>query len=223
MEIAHSENSELKTAAELPFSLLAFSYLFIFILISFILVLSHILNIPVEQFTADPAVTFEAHPFTGIGSHISVMMWWAAAVICFFASLLLKRRKEENPARFLLWSGIVSSVLFTDDLFMFHEAVFPRYFHIPQYAVYAGYFLLIAGFLFYFRKQILQSEYPLLIIALFFFGCSVAGDFKLPQEGNAYLLEDGLKMAGIVTWLIYFSRLAFVKVLRSIKIHGDVS
>ena len=199
----------------LPYGLLLFSYLLLFSLLSLMLVLSHVLNIPVEEFTADPAVTFQAHPLTGFGSHLAAMMWCASAVICFFAAALLKLKDRLTHFNFLIWSGIISAMLFIDDLFMFHEAIFTWYFSIPQSAVYLGYVLFIMAYIYWFRKQILNSEYVLLVVALFFFASSVFGDFVLAQEGYAYLIEDGLKLFGIVTWLIYFFRVAMRRSLAS--------
>lgn len=189
-----------------PVLVLSLLYVFLLFLLGSVVFLSERLNIPIESFTADPAVTFNAHPLIGFFSYIGILAWFASAVICLFSSLLLKAKGHTTTALFLFCAGLLSMILVIDDLFMFHEAIFPWYFHIPQYLVYAGYAILALSFFYYFRKRIMDSEYLILVLAVFFLGCSVAGDFILPQEGIAYLVEDAFKIFGIFTWFVYFYR-----------------
>ncbi len=203
-EIAKSSSSVVQL------SLLYFIIGTIFLLIPWA---SSWLDIPVEHFTADPARSYNAHPLTGIISHIGVLLWCSTAAICLYSSVLLKLDGETRDARFLFYSGLLSMVLLFDDLFMFHEALFPWYFHIPQRFVYVGYILMTVVYFFYFRKDILNSEYKILTIAIILLGLSVLGDFVLPQEGIAYLFEDGFKAFGIATWAVYFMRLSFYRTL----------
>lgn len=204
-----ADNIRLKS----PFTLLFWFYLAITFLIILIIIFSKVLDIPIEHFTADPAVTFNAHPLTGFVSHIGALLWCSAAAACIFAFAITKATKKTQHSSFLLCSGLISAVLLIDDLFMFHEAIFPWYFHIPQKLVYVGYLLLIGGYFYYFRKQILNSEYKILIAAIILLAFSVLGDFVLPQEGIAYLVEDGFKIFGIATWFVYYWRTALQRIL----------
>jgi hypothetical protein len=57
---------------------------------------------------------------------------------------------------------------------------------------------------FKFYRLILKTDYFLLVIALFFFAISVALDL-FPYSGiDPYFYEDGAKLVGIVSWLVYF-------------------
>lgn len=195
-----------------PYRFLITAFSFITIIVAALIYFSNVLELPIEQLTADPAVSFNAHPVTGIGSYIGMIMWCTAAVVCLFSAAFLKVTGNETDFLFLLCSGLLSLMLLIDDAFMFHEAIFPWYFHLPQYAVYAGYMLITLAYLFYFRKHILNSEYLILALALLLFGASVAGDFVLPQEGLAYLVEDAFKLFGLAAWMVYFVWLSLKRI-----------
>ena len=98
-------------------------------------------------------------------------------------------------------------VLLLDDLFLFHEEVFPEYLHIPQKAVFAGYGIIILLYLISFRASILDTEFLILLFAFGFFGLSIIVDeilrSMIPQQ---HLFEDGAKLLGIVSWFAYFAR-----------------
>jgi len=164
------------------------------------------LDIPMAKFTRDPAAIFRFHPFTGVLSHLGILVWCATSAICFFTSVLLAKKGNILFGKFLLVSGLVTSFLLLDDLFMFHEFVFPKLLHIPQKAVYVGYLVLMFMFFMTFKSIIIQTEYTLLFAACLFFGLSIICDVFLPQRGIEYLVEDGFKIIGIVTWAIFFAR-----------------
>ena len=56
------------------------------------------------------------------------------------------------------------------------------------------------------RSANLDSSDVLLGMALAFFGISITLDLLEPRGLDPYLFEDGAKLAGIVSWLSYFSR-----------------
>lgn len=189
----------------------------LFALLAFAVFAGNQLNMPLQQFTADPAVTFEAHPFVGMISYIGILFWCSSAVACLFSAAFLRVAGSAENYSFLLCSGFISLFLLLDDLFMFHEAIFPWYLNIPQKLVYGLYFILIGSYFLYFRKQILDTEYKILALAVIFLALSVLGDFILPQEGIAYVVEDSLKIFGIATWFIYFIRVSFKEVTQTLK------
>jgi len=120
-------------------------------------------------------------------------------------------------ATFLFFSGLLTLVLLLDDLFMFHEDIFPKYLHISQNLVYVGYFSLIPIYLIKFRSMIFQTEYIVLFLALGFFGLSVICDLILPLTNIEYLIEDGFKLFGIITWFIFFIRTSFTQIQKTIE------
>ncbi len=170
------------------------------------IVISSRYNIKIEDFLRDPLAIANLHPFTGIISNIGILFWCATAAITFFTSYLLLKSSRNTMSAFLFFSGLLTSMLLADDLFMLHERIFPWYLHTPESAVYVMYILLTLGYLFKFAKTILQTEYVALFIALSFFAGSVLCDVFVLGSDLEYIVEDGLKFAGIITWFIYFLR-----------------
>jgi hypothetical protein len=99
--------------------------------------------------------------------------------------------------------------LLFDDLFLFHEAIFPYFLKIPEKLVYFGYATGIFYWILRFRKTILKTECNLLFLSLFFFGFSLITDAFLEFVKGAIFLEDGFKLFGIVSWFGYFVRVCF--------------
>lgn len=164
-------------------------------------------GIPIGHLTRDPANITLAPAYLGLLSHAGIVLWSAAAAICFFSATLILVRGPgaESPAPYLYASGVFTVVLMLDDLFLLHESVAPRY----EVLLYGGYAMVAALHLLVFRRAILRTEYLLLGLALFLFGLAVAFDAFLPVPvGDPYLVEDGTKFAGIVTWLVYFTRVS---------------
>lgn len=108
---------------------------------------------------------------------------------------------------FLLVGGLISLILLLDDLFLFHEIVFPLYFKIPEKIVFLSYGLMVLGYITRFRKLIFETDFIFLLFAFCFFGLSIIIDI-LDLRVSA-LFEDGSKLFGIVSWFGYFARTCF--------------
>ena len=110
-----------------------------------------------------------------------------------------------------------------DDLLLFHETIAPDVLNISEQTVYISYAIIILGAIFRYRKIIAQTEWNLFGLAFLFLGFSVFIDeltiyfdlsaiFKLSVQ---YLLEDGCKLFGIVSWVGYFVRLSLLTIQES--------
>lgn len=187
-----------------------------YLLISLILAVSAILvgamlflhfwkGIPIAKLTRDPIAIGGLPVYTGFLSQIGIFFWSASATVCFFsAKVLLRHADLHKLKRFLLISALLSLFLGFDDVFLLHEAVFPYHFGIPEKFVYGSYAGFVIFYLFRFYPLILETEFVLLAIALFFFGISVTLDLLPLPFIDPFLLEDGAKLIGIVSWLAYF-------------------
>ena len=204
-----TQNSALQLKNLMP--LLASSYVILFALLLFVALIGEYFHIPVSKFTRDPTHILNGHPFTGAISNIGILFWCATAAICFFSALIHWKNTKPLNSKFLLFSGLITLFLLLDDLFMFHEIIFPKYLHIPEFAVYSGYLALISIYLLKFKENILKTEYTLLYMALAFFALSMISDVFLLQEDMVYLVEDGFKLFGIVTWFLFFIRTCFMQ------------
>jgi hypothetical protein len=163
-------------------------------------------DIPVAKFTRDPAAILHTNPFTGVISNIGILFWCSTSAVCFFSSAIHSKKGNIVVGKFLLFSGVLTSVLLLDDFFMFHEYVFPKILHIPENVSYLGYLALISIYFIKFRSAIFRSEYIILFIACIFFSLSIISDVFLPQRDMGFLVEDGFKLFGIVTWSIFLTR-----------------
>ena len=168
-----------------------------------VLVLSARSHRPMSYMTRDPAATTDAEFYLGFLSNLGIMLWSAAAAVCLFTAVVLHRRRAQRQSLFLLVSGLFSLVLVLDDAFMLHEEVLPGRLHVPQLAVYAGYAILISGYLVFFARDILRTDYLLLATALSFLGLSMGMDEFLPFNDLETMIEDGMKFSGIVFWTSY--------------------
>ena len=167
-------------------------------------------DVKTSDMTRDPAQITGSHPFTGLLSNLGILFWCSSAAICFFcAAIIRKDSKDHNYASFLFSSGLITSLLLIDDLFMFHDFVLPTYFHMHESSFYIVYLVLIVVFLLAFRRIILGTNYSILCLALIFFVISMMFDFAPVRLLGHWVFEDGCKFFGIVTWMYYFTQVGF--------------
>jgi len=162
-------------------------------------------GISIRRLTADPAVVLRWHPLTGMLFHLGVLLWNAAAAICFFCYSVAAGRAPRRHRTMLLAAGLLTTLLVLDDLFLFHERLFPKYLGLPEPLTCAGYAVLVLVYLWAFRREILQTDFLLLALALGCFGVSVICDQFFADRPWGFL-EDGAKLLGIAWWCAYFAR-----------------
>jgi len=171
-------------------------------------------GIPVGDFTRDPANTFDSAFYIGSITYIGAILWTVTATTCLFASLVLRSRGgsgDLQTSRFLLVSGLFTAMLLFDDLFLFHEIVFPKYLGISDYVTFSVYAAIALSYVVVFRRLILSTPFLTLILAGALLGLGMIAD-KLYDDAldtsAKFLIEDGLKFMGITTWFVYYVRLA---------------
>ena len=174
-------------------------------------------GISVAYFTRDPAITLYGHPFVGALSHIGIIFWCAALGICFFTAAVLRKAKLERLPMFFFVSGLFTTWLMLDDLFMFHEYVFPESLGIPQDGILISYVVLMALYLVAYGRLLLNMEYSILLLACGFFAVSMITDIAMEQSDIQFLIEDGAKLFGIVTWLMFFAREGYLKISKPLR------
>ena len=175
-----------------------------FIVLLLVIVTTFARHIPISTMTRDMAAIANVHPLTGAVSNVGILMWCAAAAICFFSASLLREQGARREARFLVWSGLLTTALLVDDFFMLHEYLAPVHFHLNEKAVHASYFGATALYLVLQRRQILDGSFHLLAAALALFAASVLVDVA-DIHGWGVLAEDGFKLLGIASWLGYYA------------------
>jgi hypothetical protein len=202
--------------------LCTFLGLFLFILISLKT------KIPIEVFLKDPALVagskglvhsrfkFSVNPLVGAVSNIGILLWCISATISFLGFLILKKKREKNDSvSFLFYSGILTSMLLVDDLFLVHETIAPKLLKVNQEIVYLFLGIATALWLLKFRKTILKTDYIPLLLAFMFFGLSIVFDRITDwsminlEFSQIEIFEDGSKLFGIVSWMTYFFNVFF--------------
>ncbi len=176
-------------------------------------VISLVADIPLQRFFTDPVSEFGAPMYIGLVSNIGVVLWASGASACLLGALVLWGKPgNREQTRFLLSAALVTGLLTLDDLFLLHEEILPERLGIPEPAVMGLYAILLGWFIVRFRRSILGSDYLLLIAAGTFFAASVLvdlfvdGEFLLGDLAGRRLIEDGLKLLGIVGWSTYLWR-----------------
>lgn len=194
------------------------------ILLTFLLVFTTFIGIyimrrnfvfPPDILTRDPMAVAKLPFFYGLFSNLNVMLWASSAAVNFLGASLMKNKDREFY--FMFCSGMFITWLALDDLFMFHESVFPNYFHILENNVYLGYLCIILAYLFYFRRDIYNcTNYIFLIVALSAFGSSILIDLFW----GFTFAEDGAKFLGVIIWTIYYFDTARVLISKQMSVNN---
>lgn len=196
--------------------LLAAGLLFSALWIVVAIVISKGTNTPLSYMTRDTAAILNVSMYYGLISNIGLMLWAASSAICIVGAVILFDQRK-RLALMLLASGIISGIMNIDDAFMFHERILPHHFGISEKIVMLSYVVYILAFLFYFRKEIFETDFPVFGIALISFGMSSMMDFILEVESLNTFMEDGFKFTGIVLWFIYFSYVTITSIRQQLK------
>ncbi len=150
--------------------------------------------------------SFRLPLYVGLVSNLGILLWCSVAAICFFTYILLSRKPKSfrlSPS-FFFWSAVISSTLLFDDLFLIHEKIVPKYLGISQNVIFMIYGLSILTYFLRWRRQILQTEYIFLLLALIFFALSLFLDIVHLPIAHHTFFEDSFKFMGILNWSAYY-------------------
>lgn len=214
MEKTHLHIESISMPVERSTSLLPVLLWFYLPIIAILAIVAGTVDIHLGALTRDPLALLNQPFYIGFFSNIGILFWCAAAAICFFSFALLQNYyRSRKMHSFILYSGIVTSVLLLDDLFLIHEEVAPKYLFIPEKFVYLIYAVMLLVYLVKFRKTILKTDFSLLILALGWFALSIVFDKgyiplspSMVKRGFDFYLEDGAKLLGIVSWFAYLAK-----------------
>ncbi|MBI3967992.1 MAG: hypothetical protein HY329_20325, partial [Chloroflexi bacterium] len=185
------------------------TYLPVLVLVGVVTLVAKLTHVPLIDLLKDPAALKEQPFYVGFFSNVGVLLWWAAACVCLFTAALLQRttalsssqpvRRAARPApptSFFLTAGLISSYLALDDLFLFHDQIFPEYLGVPEKLVLLAIGITLLAFLYTFRHVILRSDVLPLALALTFFVTKELFDQLaelLPTVYSISLVEDYAK------------------------------
>lgn len=174
-------------------------------------------GLPVGTLLRDPSAVTNVPWYVGVVSNLGVLLWCAAGAVCAFAAaLLLRSGGGARRTAFLGCAASVSLLLMFDDLLMLHEAVLPQTFSIGEHVFLGLDAALLALFLAYFVRDILDHDWPILAGALVLFAVSMLLDrlrLQITPAGDE-LMEDGSKFLGAALWLGFWARTAHQAIRR---------
>lgn len=157
----------------------------------------------------DPSAAMGSPPYIGFLSQVGAFYWISAAAICLFSSHLLRGiAKAQRHHKFLLLAGLFTLALAIDDVFLLHDYLFPKVLGIAEKPVLAAYGAFLIWLLVEFRSVIRSSSRPLLIVSIASFGLSLLIDYLNHASETRILIEDGLKLLGIICWMTFLADLA---------------
>lgn len=175
-------------------------------------------------FLRDAKAIYGVPLHTGALSSVGVLLWCTTGAVCLFASLVLhKTVRETEKKNFLMYAGLLTSVLMLDDLFLLHEAFAPAYLGVNESIVLTVYGLLVTILLARYRKVVYKSAYTLLALSLGLLASSIVLDLLIQYlsllpgaelRGLRFLLEDGFKLLGIAAWFGYFGWTSYAALTR---------
>ncbi len=164
-------------------------------------------------FSRDPIQILNGKPFYGVLSNIGAIVWSGTAAILFYSYFVSKRNGvAARRSLLLLISGVLTTCLLIDDLFLMHDVVFPEYLHINEKVLYSFYGLMVIAIFYFFFSIVKKTDYLFLILSFGFLGCSVFTDVLVDLGIHIpyyFTVEDGFKFLGIISWSVYFIRTSF--------------
>ena len=176
-------------------------------------------NIPIMDFTRDPISIIDAPVYIGIVSNIGILFWAAGAAVCFFSAAIVNGVRYQSAAfYFLLFGGAITTILLFDDFFLLHERIFPEYLNTSESQTFLLYLLIILAYLVSYRQKILETDFLLLGLSLVSFAFSaVTDEIFVDHFRGKFLVEDGFKLLGILTWGTYFARVGIAEIKHSLQ------
>jgi hypothetical protein len=207
-------------------SLIAYAKIFIppILFLIGMAVLSSVKGVSFDKFSRDPLQILEAKPYIGVISNIGIIFWTATSAILFYSLKISYRQgRSGQQLYFLFWSGLLTTMMLFDDLLMLHDVIFPGYLSLDERVFYFFYCFSVVALVYFYRKIILRSDYVLFILAFGFLGGAVISDVLLTlglKLTNEYLVEDGMKFLGIISWFAYFTRTSYGLIEPADKLNG---
>lgn len=173
-----------------------------------------IFQMELRSLLVDIAVVGKVSPISGFLSNLGMLLWCTTAAISMFTAILVYRIVNFRKFMFFLYGSLFTISLLLDDLYMFHDHMIKIFFGAREEIFYAGYIVFAVVYVIIFKKEIFQSNYFTLFVALGLMGASITCDYltdiSILIAGKwEYLVEDGLKWFGIVWWCSYFVQTSY--------------
>lgn len=172
--------------------------------------------VPLEYLFREPYSIGHIPLYVGLISNIGALLWCCTIGICLFAYLIARKHARCAAAgNMLLFPAVFSAVLLLDDVLMIHERLIGPLLPNGQMVTYLVYGFAAGYFMYRYRTALLGSNLGVLLLSIGLLGASAGMDvlkevfsISVVPARHHLLVEDGLKLIGIATWLYYFSHLS---------------
>ncbi|AVQ71278.1 hypothetical protein MTo_03910 [Microcystis aeruginosa NIES-1211] len=156
-------------------------------------------------------------PIAGLLTHSFQLLCCLPPIVCLFSYALLSRKASfRNSRHFLLVSAIITGLFAINEIFRIH--IILLYFDIPKFLTISVYALVILIYGLVFWRQIRQTYYQILIIALALLTLAITIDFlPIKNRGFASLSEGIPKLLSAVNLAGYFWDVCFQEIAAKLK------
>ncbi|MGE3289116.1 MAG: hypothetical protein AB7J32_23870 [Pseudonocardia sp.] len=167
-------------------------------------------GVPFRMLSKDPDAVAGLPPFVGWQAGLCWLIEAFGATSALLAWYLVRRLDgDRTTRRFLLGIGLLAGLLLSDDIFQFHEAVYPALFGIPQDLIYPIYAMVLLAIFVAWGRHVVTEDRTLLVLAGVAFASSLVLDTFGPKHWEYFnLFEDGTKQLGFTLWTLFLVRLA---------------
>ena len=199
-------------------------YILCCLFIIFLYLLTENSNVSMYELVADPNEVGQVAAYTGLVSTIGTLIFGATASTCLFTAYTIAQidRKRVKWQKFLKISGFFILLLLADDLWQLHEN-FPvllfgslvendKFQNIGEAIIFSFYGILFILYLLKFKNFLDRTRLTPLLLAILFFGASTIIDIWLENISGHFVLEEGFKLLGIVSFSMYYFEVCYWRV-----------
>ena len=153
-------------------------------------------------------------------SNLGVLAFGVAAVAAGLTATVVTGRERGMFASV----AVVTSLMMLDDLYLLHDAVYPKV-GIPETAVQVAYLLAIGAIVLRYRAELGPVGLLGVGLTLGFWALSIGMDsfFNNHALNVEQLVEDGAKFVGIVVWAALWAGLSHLALRRQARDGADLN
>jgi hypothetical protein len=134
--------------------------------------------------------------------------WVWAALACFLGALAARGDDTLPRRRLLAGAGLLTLVMFVDDLVQLHTPVFPDATGLPSALLLAAYGLAACAWAWANRGALADTDLGVLVVAVAFFALWIVVKVG-PGIPGQIPIASGAKLCGIAGWAAYLTRTAW--------------
>jgi hypothetical protein len=157
---------------------------------------------PVERLFLDINYLTGQPWYAGLLANAGILGWAVAVMAGLGGSWIAAQTGRPTASRFLLVAAGATGVLLADDLLQLHAVILHRV-GVPKVVAELLVVAPTAVWLVGFRDEVVRTRWLILLAGLGGLTASLACDVLIDAGPRSIVLEDGLKLLGILAWAQY--------------------